>query len=349
MTRIGEKRRGRIGPLAVCLCLPALLLCGCARAEAVSRTGFFFGTVVDVTVYAAGETAEAALDAVMARFNEIEQEMSVNIAGSDVDRLNGGAGASVAVSADTINVLMRALDFAQLSGGAFDPTVEPLVALWGIGTQNARVPGADEIEAARARIDYRRVTADAAAGTVSLGNGQSVDLGGIAKGYAADEARRLLEDAGVERALLNLGGNVLTLGAKPGGTPWKIGLQDPLGEQGSYIGILEMTGGTAVTSGVYERYFMEDGRRYHHILDPSTGYPADNGLLSVTIVTDISMDADALSTAAFVLGLADGLALVRSLDGAEAVFVTTEKRIIITSGIYESFTVTDASYTIEEG
>jgi len=324
------------------------LFMGCAP-KPVSRAGFFFGTVIEVTVSGSGSAAgEAALDAVFSRFEELEQRLSATVAGSDVDRLGDGAGEAVAVSDDALRVLSRAYYFAELTGGAFDPTIGPLVALWGIGSDGARVPSDEEITAARALVDYRRASVDEAAGTATLSAGQRADLGGIAKGYAADEAGRILNEAGIGHALVNLGGNILTLGGRPEGGPWRIGLQDPFGERGDYIGVLEITDGTAVTSGAYERYFEKDGVRYHHLLDPSTGYPARSGLVSVTIVAPSSTDADALSTAAFILGPEEGIALVESLAQTGAIFVTEDRRVIVTVNLAESFKLTDDTYTLQK-
>ncbi|MGI5878587.1 MAG: FAD:protein FMN transferase [Christensenellales bacterium] len=350
LTRNATTRPGLLSRAAgtAALVVVLTLFVGCAP-KPVSRAGFFFGTVIEVTVSGAGSAAgETALDAVFARFEELEQRLSATVAGSDVDRLGDGAGEAVSVSDDALRVLSRAFYFADLTGGAFDPTIGALVALWGIGTDGARVPSYEEIADARALVDYRRASVDEAAGTATLSHGQRADLGGIAKGYAADEARRILKGAGIEHALVNLGGNILTLGGRPQGGPWRIGLQDPFGERGDYIGVLHMTDGTAVTSGAYERYFEKDGVRYHHLLDPSTGYPARSGLASVTVVAPSSMDADALSTAAFILGPEEGMALIESLAQTGAIFVTDDRRVIVTGDLAESFKLTDETYTLQK-
>jgi len=170
-----------------------------------------------------------------------------------------------------------------------------------------------------------------------------VDLGGIAKGYAGDEAIRIYKEHGLKSAYINLGGNVVVLGGRPDGSPWRIGIQNPRAPNGMYIGIVRVTDKAVVTSGDYERYFEKENVRYHHILDTKTGYPADSGLISSTIVTDVSMDADALSTAAFVLGLEEGMKLVNSLKGVEAIFITGDKRVYVTEGLKSSFTFDDES------
>ena len=176
--------------------------------------------------------------------------------------------------------------------------------------------------------------------------GMGVDVGGIAKGYAADEAARILGDAGVESALLDFGGNILVMGTKPDGSPWRIGVQRPDAERSRYIGIVRTADKTVVTSGPYERFFVQDGVRYHHILDPATGFPARNGIQQVTIVAERSMDADALSTSTYVMGLERGFDLIESLDGVEAIFVTEDRDVYVTSGVPDFFELTDDDYTL---
>jgi thiamine biosynthesis lipoprotein len=174
----------------------------------------------------------------------------------------------------------------------------------------------------------------------------AVDVGAIAKGYAADQAARILMDAGVEHALLDFGGNILTIGNKPDGSQWRIGIQHPEESRNQYLGILEGVDETIVTSGPYERYFIEEGVRYHHILDRRTGYPARNGLLSATIVAEESMRADALSTATFVLGMEEAQELVLSLEDVEAIFVTEEQEVWVSPGLRERFELTAPNYEL---
>jgi thiamine biosynthesis lipoprotein len=275
--------------------------------------------------------------------------MSANLEDSDLGRINAAAGAqAVAVHPDTMKTLKRALRFAELSGGAFDPTVGPLVKLWNIGSGNERIPGEDEIARALALINWRDVVVDEDAGTVLLARpGMSLDLGAIAKGYAADEAAGIIAASGIERALIDLGGNILIHGAKEDGSPWRVGIQNPEAGRGAYIGVAEVAGNkTLVTSGVYERFFESGGRRYHHILSTLTGYPVESGLLSVTVISDNSMNADALSTSLFALGYEKGLALVESVANTEAVFVFEDHSIRGSSGAFDHFTVTDSGFTM---
>ena len=273
---------------------------------------------------------------------------------SGVIAVNRQAGLEpVKVRKDIIEVMEKALYYAELSGGAFDPTVGPLVRLWGIGTDDARVPGEDEIEGALELVNWRNLLINREAGTVFLlREGMAVDLGAIAKGYAADEAVRIAEEAGVKRAVFDFGGNISVLGWRgekgKEQLPWRIGIQNPLNEseRGAYIGVLQVHDKSIVTSGVYERFFESDGKHYHHILSTTDGYPVDNGLLSVTIVTECSTDADALSTAVFALGFVRGKALIDSIPGTEAIFIFNDKTVRITGGLLEKFTLTNNDFVL---
>jgi thiamine biosynthesis lipoprotein len=273
---------------------------------------------------------------------------------SGVIAVNRQAGiAPVKVRADLIELLEKALYYAELSDGAFDPTVGPLVRLWDIGPESGRVPGEDEIADALALVNWRHLEIDREAGTVFLPyEGMAIDLGAIAKGYAADEAARIAREAGVKRAVFDFGGNIVALGwrGKKGKEqlPWRIGIQNPLkeNERGVYIGILQVDNTSVVTSGVYERFFESGGKRYHHILSTTDGYPVDNGLLSVTIVTASSADADALSTTVFALGFERGKALIDSIPDTEAVFIFDDNTVRLTAGLTEIFTLRNDEFIL---
>jgi thiamine biosynthesis lipoprotein len=274
--------------------------------------------------------------------------MSANLADAELVRINRKAGVSpVAISGELLEVLEQAKAYAETSGGVFDPTVGPLVKLWGIGGDEPRLPGEEEIAASLALVDYRDLVIDREAGTAFLRRpGQALDLGAIAKGYAADQAVLAAKEAGLRRAIIDLGGNIFALGERWKGEAWRIGVQDPRRERGASLGALRVKNKSVVTSGVYERYFEEGGKRYHHILSTKDGYPVENGLLAVTVVADRSIDADALSTAAFALGYEKGRALIEARPGAEAIFVFDDSRVILSSGIGEFFTLTGKDYRI---
>jgi len=271
---------------------------------------------------------------------------------SGVVAINERAGIEpVKVRTDLLDVLEQALRYAELSDGAFDPTVGPLVRLWGIGTDLQCIPTDEEIAAALELVNWRDVVIDRKAGTVFLRRrGMALDLGGIAKGYAGDEALRIAREAKVKRAVFDLGGNIVTLGwriqskKEREAQPWRIGIQNPLSERGVYMGVLTVHDTSVVTSGVYERYFESGGKRYHHILSTANGYPVDNGLLSVTIVTENSTAADALSTTVFALGFERGKALIDSIPNTEAVFIFDDRSVVTTGGLAGIFKITDGGF-----
>lgn len=339
------------------LCL-GLLAVGCSSSGATKaaepaamkeETDYIFGTLVSLKLY--GPVDAAVYSGIFEDLRDVENRMTVKGISSELIAVNAAAGKNpVKVSDDTYRVLEAAEKYAGLSDGAFDITVYPLVALWGVGTDAARVPTPEEIEAAKALVGYQDLVLDPDVHTAFLKRpGMGLDLGGIAKGYAADRTAEKLKGQGIERGIVNLGGNVLAMGTKPDGSPWRIGIQNPMSDRGEYIGIVEATNKTVVTSGIYERYFEKDGVRYHHILDPKTGYPADNGLAGVSILTDTSMDADALSTACFVLGPEKAMAMANSLEGVDVLFITKDKRVLMTEGFKSVFTQTDDSFTVVDG
>jgi thiamine biosynthesis lipoprotein len=304
--------------------LVVVLVVACAPVEE-NRSVFALGTVCSVSLFEGGKSEIYAK--IFGRLSEIEAVMSANeLPGgrtSELGRLNQNAGReAVPVSAELMTLLQRALYFAEITGGAFNPAIGPLVKLWGIGTENAHLPDEDAIRDALALADYRDVEIDASRQTVRLKHeGMSLDLGGIAKGYAADEVVKILTEAGIQRAVIDLGGNVYAHGSKSKRQKWRIGVQNPLLSRGEYLTVEEVADKALVTSGVYERFFEENGIRYHHILDTKTGYPVASALLSVTIITANSTDADALSTSVFALGYEKSTALLSFFPDTEAVFV----------------------------
>ena len=315
--------------LAVLIAL--MLMCGCANAQStkpLARQGFMLDTVISISLY--DNQDDAILDGAFALCEEYEQLFSRTISTSDVYRINHSDGAPVEVSDATAELLCIALEYARLSGGAFDPTIEPLVTLWDIMADEPHVPDASAISAALARVDWTKVSVDG--NVVTLQAGMGLDLGGIAKGYIADKLREYLSENGVDSALINLGGNVLTLGGKPDGSNFTIGVQKPFGQNSDILGACRIKGMSVVTSGIYERYFVENDRLYHHILDTKTGYPVENGLYSVTIISPTSTDGDALSTICFALGSEDGMALIETLDGIECVYCLSDGTLLFSSG-----------------
>ncbi|NTW72405.1 MAG: FAD:protein FMN transferase, partial [Eubacteriaceae bacterium] len=231
------------------------------------------------------------------------------------------------------------------TGGSFDITAGPLINLWRIDPPDGYVPTADEIKAAQAYIDYKNIVIDEKNQTIMLKEkGMEANLGAIAKGYIADQVKEFLLEKGVEHGIINLGGNVLLIGSKNGTEDFRIGVQDPDSDRGAYLGVVSVKDCTVVSSGDYERYFTSNGKKYHHILDPFTGYPADTGLRQTTIITPKSVDGDGLSTSTFLLGADKAIQLIESMPDAEAIFVTSDHKIYVTSGLKDVFEFDAANY-----
>lgn len=331
--------------------LLVVLLGSCAKkqTEPQSQSFFMLGTVCKVTIY--DNPTPEAFSASFARLKAIEDRMSLRNQDSEINRINRQAGKGpVVVSSDTFMVIRKALEIAALSHGAFDPTVGPLVEAWDIGGDNPRKPSQEEVDSLLPLIGYDRVLLDEGTSSVLLKDeGMVLDLGGIAKGYAADEVARILHEHGVEHAIVNLGGNVLTLGKKIDGSPWRIGIQNPEALRGEYVMILSLIDQTLVTSGPYERFLELDGEVYHHILDTKTGYPVKSDYTSVSIITKNSLLADALSTSLYALGYENGMALINTLEDVEAIFITKEKKILLSEGLKKGtlhYSVTDPTYAL---
>ncbi len=329
----------------------SILLVSCSKPapEPESQSFLMLGTVCKITIY--DHPSTEAFDASFARLREIEARMSLHTDTSEIAKVNEEAGIQpVAVSQDTFTVIEEALKIAELSNGAFDPTIGPLVEAWDIGGPNARKPSDDEIASLVKLINYKEVQLNKDTLEVYLPRkGMALDLGGIAKGYAADQVADILRDHGVEQAIVNLGGNVLTLGRKPDGTMWKIGIQDPEEGRGNYVMIAQLDNTSLVTSGPYERFLEIDGKKYHHILNTKTGYPVDSDFTSVSIITQSSFLADALSTSVFALGYEKGLALVNSMPEVGAIFFTSDDKVLLSDGpIIKNLTysITNENYSL---
>ena len=336
----------RFGYLVFLLMLPALLL-GCEKNA--SRQDFLMDTMAEISIYDSNnkEIVDRAFD----RLYEIEKRMSKTISASDVSKINRQAGRDwLEPSQESYELIERALEFAELTEGAFDPTIGPLVDLWQIKEDHTRedIPSPEDIKGARDLVNYRELVLRD--GAVMLKReGMGLDLGGIAKGYGADEAKKVLLEAGVNSALIDLGGNIYALGEKTNGEAWKIGIQNPSLEADSNrpIGVVSVRDKSIVTSGGYERFFKLGDRVYHHILDSRTGYPAESPFLSVTIVSDSSRDGDALATAFYVLGLEKTKEILRQLEGIDVIIQDKSGRIYISQGLENSFKATDEETIVE--
>lgn len=301
-------------------------LSGCAAAskEPLTYTDTVFDTVVSITVY--DSTDQEILDECKSMCQKYDAMFSATNPDSEISRINQAGGNPVEVSSETATLIKKGLYYGKLSNGAFDITIGKVSSLWDFKAENPSVPDSAAIASALEHVDYQKVLVSG--NTVTMQDSQAaIDLGAIAKGYIADRLKDYLEEEGIRHANINLGGNVQTIGGKPDGSAFNIGIQEPFSESGIPLTSVKIKDQSIVTSGTYQRYFEKDGTIYHHILDPKTGYPCQNGLSSVTIITDSSLTADALSTTCFVLGPEDGLKLVNQLDNVDAVFIDSENEI----------------------
>ncbi len=323
--------------LLIILCLfmlpPALTGCQAIQTQPLSQTAFQFDTVITVTIYDSVESS--VLEDCMEYASHYELLFSRTNPASELYQLNHGtlpkSGAGQLVSDETAQLISLALDYCELSDGAFDITMAPVIDLWDFHTDTPTIPTDEMIAEALSHVDYRKVHVNG--NCVSFDEpGMMLDLGAIAKGYIADRLLDYLTERRVHNALINLGGNVLCMGEKPDASPYRIGIQKPFAPQGDSLTTLTLQDESLVSSGTYERYFEKDGKRYHHILSSTDGYPCDNGLSGVTILTPSSASADALSTTCFLLGKEKGLALIESLDDTEALFVSEDGSITYSSG-----------------
>ena len=280
------------------------------QQEPLVKNGFYFNTIIAIQLNDSQD--ESLIDTCFDMAHTYEHYFSRTLKGSDIYNINHANGAPVEVHDETAELIRYGIAFGDLSGGVFDISIGALTDLWDIPNNNGTIPAQSQIDAALATVDYRQITVDG--NTVTLGNPDAaLDLGGIAKGYAADRMREYLNANGACEGFINLGGNVLTLGQKANDEPYHIGIRKPFGEDGETITAVDVTDRSIVTSGRYERYFEKDGHIYHHILDPKNGYPYDNGLNGVTILSDSSMVGDALSTICFALGQEKGTEFLSSM------------------------------------
>ncbi|MBK5252782.1 MAG: FAD:protein FMN transferase [Peptostreptococcaceae bacterium] len=337
--------------VSIILMIFTISVAGCNRNPSSSefpatRTDLFMGTVVQIKIYESVD--EAVFEEAFSLIEDIENKMSLNMPESELNQINRAAGENpVKVSGDTYDVIDKAIYYGSLSGGTFDITIGPLVSLWNIGKENARVPDQSEIDEAIKQIDYKKVLLNPDEKTVFLkDSGMILDLGGIAKGYAADALSEMFEKEGINHAIINLGGNIYALGQNPNGNPWQIGIQNPEAERSDYIGVASVKDKSVVTSGIYERFLESGGKSYHHILSPFNGYPFENSLTAVSIIASKSVDADALSTVAFSLGLESGLTLLESIPDAEAIFITKDFNVYTTSGLKDSFKMANDEFIL---
>lgn len=328
--------------IAILLIIITLIFTGCSsnKNEPITRKEFLMDTPITLTIY--DKKDEVILDKAVDRLKEIENRMSSTIENSDISMINRNAGIKpVEVHEDVYYVIKKARYFADISQGAYDPTIGPLADLWNItGTDEKErdsIPTEEEIEEKKDLVNYNGIGLVKNNMVYLKEKGMKLDLGGIAKGYAADEVKRIFEENEVENAIIDLGGNIYAMGTRNNSKPWRIGIQDPFEVSGDYMGIFNANNRSIVTSGDYERYFKHDGKKYHHIINPKTGYPSENEISGVSIVSNASIDGDALSTALFVLGVDQGMNLIDNLEDIDVIFVTKENKAIIEEKTKDKF------------
>lgn len=343
--------------ISILFTLMLLFIAGCRTEDEVTlvetpydQTEFLMGTYVSLSVYDEGK--EEVLDEAFARVAELENQIAMNDPASEITEINEAAGEEpVAVSDDVYTLIETAAEYSALLNSGFDYTIGPITNLWRIGFDDARVPEPAEVEEVLPLVDHEKVELNAEEQSVYLTESDMViDLGAIAKGYITDEVKEVFLENEVTTAIMDLGGNVVVMGDSPtredGG--FNVGVQDPFSDRGDYVGAINLSDKSIVTSGIYERYIEEDGEIYHHLMNPDTGYPFDNNLASVTIISEDSIDGDALSTVVFGFGLEDGLEYVNAQEDIEGVFITKDWEIHLSEGIEDDFSMTNDNYTIIE-
>ena len=354
--------------LCTVLVCPMLLFTGCGNItdadtsttgnEPISISSIKLNTAVQITIYDSQD--KALLDDCLALCDKYELVFSRTNEKSELYKLNhrkdtsdkdpnadgqttpypvSGTADTWHISEDLASLLSQGLSITRESDGAFDIAIAPLTSLWDFTAEDPKVPDDAAIQKALPLCSSDGVTIDGQDITLPFDDIQ-FDVGAIAKGYIADRLKDFLVKKGVNSAIINLGGNVLCIGSKPDGTPFKVGIQKPFADRNETEAVMDITGKSVVSSGIYERCFKQGGKLYHHILNPQTGYPYDNGLISVTIISDQSVDGDALSTTCFALGLEDGLKFAEK-KGVQAVFITEDYELHYTDGFQDEINVTD--------
>lgn len=338
----------------IILLICAILLCGCGNGHMVKSQKttqnneqkytselFAMDTYMEITAY--GDNAKEAVAKASARINELDGMLSTGNSDSEVSKLNSEK--ELKLSEDVGNIMERSLEISESTGGVFNPAIYPIMQLWGFDTKNYKVPNKKELESTLKNINESKIKYDSKTRVAKLDKKMKIDFGGIAKGYTSSEVMKVFKDNGIKSGLVSLGGNVQALGAKPDGSKWKVAVQNPDSDE-SYIGVLEIAGKAVITSGGYERYFEKDGKTYHHIIDPATGYPADSGLKSVTIISSDGTLADGLSTSLFIMGIDKAKKYWRAnSDKFDAILLTNDNRQYVTEGIYSDYST---DYPVEK-
>lgn len=346
---------------ALILCLAIIIsLCACGSREETLSTNdsaeahkqfFAMDTIMTVTAY--GKGGDEGIAQVVEEITEMDNTLDPAVRNSEAFKINNAHGGATQVSEGILTMLKKAKEIYADTNGALDLSTYPLSQLWGFidldveNHEEGNVPSEEQIQEKLKLLGFDSLTIEDQ--SVSLPSGTEISFGAVAKGYASDTAVETLRSKGIKSAIVSLGGNVQTLGdTKPDGSSWNVAVQDPNDPSG-YLGLLEAGETAIITSGSYERYFEKDGVKYHHILDPKTGRPADTGLVSVTIVCSSGLTADALSTAMFVLGTDKATEYWKAhSDEFQMIMVTTDDQVLYTSGLSDKFTMIAKNYTASE-
>lgn len=326
--------------LTFTILLSTLTSCKNRNQDPISKSALKLNTYITITIY--DKYDYSLIDNCFDLVDKYEQLFSKTISTSEVSKINSHGAGDITVSDDTASLISTGLYYSELSDGAFDITIEPLSTLWNFTSDDPKVPASDDIKNMKSLINYKNISVRNR--IVTKDNSDThIDLGAIAKGYIADRIKEYLVSEGVTSAIIDLGGNVLCIGKKPNGEDFKIGIQKPFADRNETMGALSIDDMSIVSSGIYERCFSEDGVLYHHLLNPLTGYPYDNGLISVTIISKNSVDGDALSTSCFALGLEEGMDLINSLEDTYAIFITDDYDLYYSDGFKDNI-----SYSITQ-
>ena len=338
-----KKKLNKKSLIAIILC--AVIVFGIVSYDFISgkssceKTSVAMGTVVTVKLFGFG--AKNDLDKIETEINGLENSvLSWRKEGSDVYRINKGSGTQVSVSPDTVKIIGQCIDISDDCGGVFDITIGNITKLWDFGGNNQRLPSDDEIKTALGSVGYKNVSISGNA--VQIKKGQSLDLGAVGKGFVCDKIKELLDKGRTKSAVVSVGGSLLIYGNRT----FSVGIVNPDNDKQS-MGTLKLKDTCVSTSGNYEKYFEQDGKRYHHILNAKTGYPATSEFKSVTVVCESGLISDALSTVCYIAGYRKSIEILKKFD-AEAVFIFNNNAVRVTDGLSGKFTVTDDSYTLDK-
>jgi len=314
------------------LIICSLFLTGChINKEPISRSATFFDTFITITIYDCEN--ESILNECFSICDKYEKMFSITYPESDISKINNSHGQAISVNKETINLVKDSLEFSKATNGMYDITIYSVSKLWDFHNPNNTLPNKDDIDNTVRHINYKNIVIDEESSSIALTDPDTqLDLGSIAKGYIADSVYNYLKSQGIGSAIINLGGDIRVLGCKPDNKPYIIGVQDP-GDENNVITTLSINDKSVTTSGTYERFIMHNDKKYHHILNPLTGYPVDTDISSVTIIADSAETADALSTSVILLGKDNALPFIESYDNAEAIIITYTNDIFKTSGV----------------